>query len=224
MTTSVQNNNTVPSNLLDLMNGAQSNRSAAEEAQDRFMTLLVTQMKNQDPLNPMDNAQMTSQLAQLSTVTGIDKLNDTMQALIGNVQSSQTFQAAGMIGREVYAPGNIMQLNDGPAKFGADLPMDVDRLDVTIRDADGNTVRTLKLGARDAGLQPLEWDGLDDAGNRVKEGLYNFEITASVDGSEVSAGPLSQGVVDSVANSGNGVTIHLKDLGSIALSEIRQVL
>ena len=223
MTTSVQNN-TVPSNLLDLMNGAQSGRSATEEAQDRFMTLLVTQMQNQDPLNPMDNAQMTSQLAQLSTVTGIEKLNDTMQLLIGNVQSSQTFQAASMIGRQVFAPGNVMQLTDGHAKFGADLPMDVDRVEVKIRDADGNTVRTLKLGARDAGMQSLEWDGRDDNGNVMKNGIYNFELTASVDGSEISVGPLSQGVVDSVANGSNGVTVHLKDLGSISLSEIRQVL
>lgn len=223
MTTSVQNNN-VPSNLLDLMNGAQSGRSTAEEAQDRFMTLLVTQMKNQDPLNPMDNAQMTSQLAQLSTVTGIEKLNDTMQTIIGNVQSSQTFQAAAMIGRQVFAPGNVMQLTDGHAKFGADLPVDVDRIEVKIRNADGNIVRTLNLGTRDAGMQSIEWDGRDDNGNVMKNGIYNFELTASVDDSEVAVGPLSQGVVDSVANGSNGVTVHLKDLGSISLSEIRQVL
>lgn len=224
MTTSVQNNSQVPSNVLDLMNGAQSGRSATEEAQDRFMTLLVTQMQNQDPLNPMDNAQMTSQLAQLSTVTGIEKLNDTMQLLIGNVQSSQTFQATSMIGRQVFAPGNVMQLADGQAKFGADLPTDVDRIEVKIRDADGNTVRTLNFGTRDAGMQSLEWDGRDDSGNVVEDGIYNFELTATVDGSEVTAGPLSQGIVDSVANGSNGVTVHLKDLGSISLSEIRQVL
>ena len=224
MTTSVQNNSQVPSNVLDLMNGAQSGRSATEEAQDRFMTLLVTQMQNQDPLNPMDNAQMTSQLAQLSTVTGIEKLNDTMQLLIGNVQSSQTFQATSMIGRQVFAPGNVMQLADGQAKFGADLPTDVDRIEVKIRDADGNTVRTLNFGARDAGMQSFEWDGRDDSGNVVEDGIYNFELTATVDGSEVTAGPLSQGIVDSVANGSNGVTVHLKDLGSISLSEIRQVL
>lgn len=224
MTTSVQNNSQVPSNVLDLMNGAQSGRSATEEAQDRFMTLLVTQMQNQDPLNPMDNAQMTSQLAQLSTVTGIEKLNDTMQLLIGNVQSSQTFQATSMIGRQVFAPGNVMQLADGQAKFGADLPTDVDRIEVKIRDADGNTVRTLNFGTRDAGMQSLEWDGRDDSGNVVEDGIYNFELTATVDGSEVTTRPLSQGIVDSVANGSNGVTVHLKDLGSISLSEIRQVL
>ena len=224
MTTYVQNNSQVPSNVLDLMNGAQSGRSATEEAQDLFMTLLVTQMQNHDPLKTMDNAQMTSQLAQLSTVSGIEKLNDTMQLLIGNVQSSQTFQATSMIGRQVFAPGNVMQLADGQAKFGADLPTDVDRIEVKIRDADGNTVRTLNFGTRDAGMQSLEWDGRDDSGNVVEDGIYNFELTASADGSEVTAGPLSQGIVDSVANGSNGVTVHLKDLGSISLSEIRQVL
>src|SRR5690606_21641258 len=99
--TTVQNEK-VSQSLLDTMNGTRNTaKSAAQEAQDRFMTLLVTQMKNQDPLNPMDNAQVTSQLAQLSTVTGIDKLNNTMEALIGSVQSSQSMQASSMIGRVV---------------------------------------------------------------------------------------------------------------------------
>src|SRR5690606_29502647 len=182
MTTSVQNNQ-VPGNLLELMNGTQSGRSATEEAQDRFMTLLVTQMKNQDPLNPMDNAQMTSQLAQLSTVTGIEKLNDTMQSIIGSVQASQTFQAAAMIGRQVFAPGNVMQLADGHAKFGADLPLGADRITVKIRDADGVLVRTLETGAREAGMQSLEWDGRDDNGNLMKDAIYNFELSATIDGS-----------------------------------------
>src|SRR3990167_8083696 len=86
--------------------GAAATASTAADTQDRFLKLLVTQMKNQDPLNPMDNAQVTSQMAQLSTVTGIDKLNVTLQALSDSMASSQSLQAASMIGYGVLVPGN----------------------------------------------------------------------------------------------------------------------
>src|SRR4051812_48267458 len=93
--------------LMDTMNTkkAATKKSAVEETQDRFMTLLVTQMKNQDPMNPLDNAQVTSQFAQLSTVTGIDKLNDSLANMMGSYQNSQTLQAASMIGHGILAPG-----------------------------------------------------------------------------------------------------------------------
>ena len=104
--TTIQSN-PVSADLLAAMNPASSATSTDSTAatQDRFMKLLVTQMKNQDPLNPLDNAQVTSQLAQLSTVTGIDKVNATLQSLMGSMQPSQSLQAAGMIGHSVLAPG-----------------------------------------------------------------------------------------------------------------------
>lgn len=221
--TTIQNN-PVSANLLDAMNGAKSGRSATEEAQDRFMTLLVTQMQNQDPLNPMDNAQMTSQLAQLSTVTGIEKLNGTMEAMISSVQSSQTFQAASMIGRKVFVPGNVLQLANGAGNFGVELPADVDKVEVSIRDAGGNVVRQWSTGAQKAGVLPLAWDGHNGDGARVPDGRYSFEVAATAGGQKAYAYTLSQGQVASIANSGQGVTLTLQDLGSVALNDIRQVL
>ncbi|MDP3088179.1 MAG: flagellar hook capping FlgD N-terminal domain-containing protein, partial [Methylotenera sp.] len=104
----VQSTSNNPSQaLLDSVNGQKNSKTnSIDNAQDRFMTLLVTQMKNQDPLNPMDNAQVTSQMAQLSTVTGIDKLNNTLELLIGNVQPGPSYQASSMIGHSVLSPGN----------------------------------------------------------------------------------------------------------------------
>ncbi|HEX5538687.1 MAG TPA: flagellar hook assembly protein FlgD [Methylophilaceae bacterium] len=221
--TTIQNN-PVSSSLLDAMNPAKAGASATEQAQDRFMTLLVTQMQNQDPLNPMDNAQMTSQLAQLSTVTGIEKLNDTMQSLIGNVQSSQTFQASSMIGRDVFVPGNVMQMSANDSKFGVELAANVDKLDVSIRDANGNIVRTMPLGAQKAGVVPLSWDGRNDAGASLPDGRYSFDVSASAGGNKIAVNPLSQGQVTSIANGSQGLTLNLKDLGSVGLSDIRQVL
>lgn len=104
---SVQSTTNTPSQaLLDSVNGTSSSaKSSVDTAQDRFMTLLITQMKNQDPLNPMDNAQVTSQMAQLSTVTGINKLNSTVESLMSSMQSGQSYQAANMIGHNVLVPG-----------------------------------------------------------------------------------------------------------------------
>ena len=102
MTTLSATSNEISQSLLDSVNGARNTtKTTAEAAQDRFMKLLVTQMKNQDPLNPLDNAQVTSQLAQLSTVTGIDKLNATLETMMSNAQNSQSLQASNLIGHAV---------------------------------------------------------------------------------------------------------------------------
>src|SRR4051812_28080749 len=135
--TTVQGSTTKPSaELLAAMNPATKTKdtNSAEAMQDKFMTLLVTQMKNQDPLNPMDNAQVTSQLAQLSTVTGIDKLNSTVEALKGSYQTSQTLQATSMIGHGVLVPGSATTLVEGKALMGIEMSSPADKVQVTIRD------------------------------------------------------------------------------------------
>src|SRR5580693_3920451 len=111
--------NSVSASLMAAMNPAPASTAtdSAAAAQNQFLTLLVTQMQNQDPLNPMDNSQMTSQLAQLSTVSGIDTLNTTLQSLVGSYQTSQTLQATSMIGQNVFTPGNTMTLASGSAPF-----------------------------------------------------------------------------------------------------------
>src|SRR5512146_862467 len=105
---------------------------AADDLQDRFLKLLVTQMKNQDPLNPLDNAQVTSQLAQISTVNGIEKLNTTIQAMATSFAAGQSLQAAGMIGRDVLVPAPTLRLAGGSALFGVDLAQAADQVKVSI--------------------------------------------------------------------------------------------
>src|SRR6476661_5249698 len=117
-TTTVQN--TPPLVSQDLLNSVNPKKNkpaegSVEADQDKFMTLLITQMKNQDPMNPLDNAQITSQLAQLSTVTGVNKLNTTLESLKASYQSSEALQAANMIGHGVLVPGGKVQLIDGKA-------------------------------------------------------------------------------------------------------------
>lgn len=224
MTTAV--NSTTPSQaLLDSVNGkSNTSKSTAAEAQDRFMTLLVTQMKNQDPLNPLDNAQVTSQLAQLSTVTGIDKLNTTLESLISNVQTGQSYQASSMIGHDVLVSGNQISATDKEGGYyGVELPTGADKMTVTIKDSAGATIRTLSLGKQDAGVTPMVWDGLNDAGEKVAAGNYKFEVAATTGTDVVNANPLSYAQVLSISNNASGIKLNLSNLATVSTTDVKEI-
>lgn len=225
MTTAVNNSTTPSQALLDSVNGKSgSSKSTAAEAQDRFMTLLVTQMKNQDPLNPLDNAQVTSQLAQLSTVTGIDKLNTTLESLISNVQTGQSYQASSMIGHDVLVSGNqITATAEAGGYYGVDLPTGADKMTVTIKDGAGATIRTLALGKQDAGVTPMVWDGLDDSGAKVAAGNYKFEVAATTGNDVVNATPLSYAQVMSISNGTNGIKLNLSNLATVSTTDVKEI-
>src|SRR5450830_116367 len=120
--------------LMSTMNGKKAEVDSVQADTDKFMTLLVTQLKNQDPLNPLDNAQITSQLAQLSTVTGVNKLNTTLESLKASYQSSESASATNLIGQGVLVAGNDTYLTGGKAIFGVDLPTAADSVKVIITD------------------------------------------------------------------------------------------
>lgn len=219
-------NNAVSSSLLATMNPAASTASASGTAatEDRFLKLLVTQMKNQDPLNPLDNAQVTSQLAQLSTVTGIDKLNTTLQAMMASQQSNQSLQAASMIGHGVLVPGSSMALHSGQAVFGIELTEPADSVQVTIRDSAGSVVQQMNLGAQPIGSQPLSWNGQTSAGAQAADGAYTFAVAATHGGVASAANSLSFGQVSSVSTGAQGAMLNLPTLGSFGLADVRQII
>ncbi|HEY0847043.1 MAG TPA: flagellar hook assembly protein FlgD [Noviherbaspirillum sp.] len=217
--------NTVSTDLMATMNGTRNaTKSTADAAQDRFMTLLVTQMRNQDPLNPLDNAQVTSQLAQLSTVTGIDKLNATMQSLMGSYQTSQSLQAASMIGHGVLVPGSRVNLVDGKAILGVELADPADNVQVRILDSSGRPIHTMDLGSQRAGLVPMAWDGTTDSGAAAADGQYTFEVTATRGGERTTATALSFGTVSSVSTNAQGVKLTLPGIGDVNMADVRQIL
>ncbi|OHC87608.1 MAG: flagellar biosynthesis protein FlgD [Sideroxydans sp. RIFOXYD2_FULL_59_7] len=192
--------------------------------QDRFLKLLVTQMKNQDPLNPLDNAQVTSQMAQLSTVTGIDKLNATVQALSSSMLASQSLQAVSMIGHVALTDGDGMDLANGNAYGGVELKDPADKVTVEIADASGALVRTLHLGAQDAGIVDFNWDGMTDNGDTAADGKYTFTAVSELSGKKMDATTLSYGLVNSVAQSSSGVTVNIGNQGEVGLNAIRKIL
>ncbi|MDE1942414.1 MAG: flagellar hook assembly protein FlgD [Betaproteobacteria bacterium] len=208
--------------------GAASGTVAATSAaglQDSFMTLLVTQLQNQDPLNPMDSGQMTSQLAQISTVDGINKLNATLQALNTSMTSSQSMSAAtSLIGHNVLVPGSTINLTSGsPAIAGIQLGQGVDSLALTIKDSAGNIVRTLNLGAQQAGVTPISWDGLTNSGASASAGTYSISATAMQGGNSVPVTTLSYGSVDSVSLGSQGASLNVGNLGAVSLSSVAMV-
>lgn len=224
MATTVQNtSNNVSQALLDSVNGTKAKTDTTQEAQDRFMTLLVTQMKNQDPLNPMDNAQVTSQMAQLSTVSGINKLNSTVESLMRSLQMGQSYQASNMIGRQVLVAGNTVSNAGEGGYFGVDLPIGADKLAVEIKNSAGTTVRTLEFGAHAAGSFPLSWDGHAADGSIAPNGTYQFNITATVGGQSVEATRLSFAEVKSVSNGKEGVRLNLNNLSSVNMTEVKEI-
>jgi flagellar basal-body rod modification protein FlgD len=224
MTTIQSNTNLASQALLDNVNGTKNTATnKVDEAQDRFMTLLVTQMKNQDPLNPMDNAQVTSQMAQLSTVTGIDKLNNTLELLIGNVQTGQSYQASSMIGHNVLVSGNEVRTTGTGGYFGVELPIGADNVSVNIKDVNGSTIRTVALGAQEAGTLPLNWDGMTDAGTAAPAGNYKFDVTATTAGQSVVANGLSYAEVMSISNSSAGIKLNLSNLATVSTSDVKEI-
>ncbi len=203
---------------------ATATSSTAANTQDRFLKLLVTQMKNQDPLNPMDNAQVTSQMAQLSTVSGIDKLNVTLQALSDSMTSNQSLQAASMIGHGVLVPGNGVDLANGDAFGGFELTEGADRVNITIKDKAGALIRNMQMGVQPAGMGHWQWDGLDNNGQQVADGSYTFAVNADQAGKKTDVPGLQFGMVNSVSQGKQGVTLSVGQLEGIAISQVKQIL
>ena len=200
-----------------------STSSTANDAQTRFLKLLTAQLQNQDPLNPMDNAQMTSQLAQISTVDGIERLNATLQTLLSGNADSQTMQAAALVGQGVLVPGSALQLTSSGALGGVDLAGVADTVTVTIKDSTGAVVRTLNLGKSAAGLNQFTWDGQTDAGTAAAAGKYTISVAANQGSNSVTATALSLGTVSSITRSGQTMSVNVGSLGSFAMSDIRQI-
>jgi flagellar basal-body rod modification protein FlgD len=210
--------------LTNSFNQAGKQTSTAEALQDRFLKLLVTQMKNQDPLNPLDNAQVTTQLAQISTVTGVDKLNKTLTDMSNAFLSAQSLQASNLIGHSVLASGNAIQLASSMGVGGVQLEEGADQLSITIRNSAGELMRTLNLGAQDAGLHSFSWDGKTENGGRAADGKYTFEATAMRSGKKIDAQTLGLGLVQSVSLGKGAVQLNTVGLGSVTMDQVKQIL
>lgn len=185
---------------------------------DEFLQLLVTQLSNQDPLNPLDGQEFAAQLAQFSTVEQLVNINDTLGVNNTNIdllsQSTNAGIAAGLIGQTIEAEGNAVNWSgEGDVPLSFDLGAAAASVTVTILDEAGNVVRTLDVGAMGEGEQTVDWDGTNTDGAAVEQGVYTFEVAATnADGEAVEATSVTRGTVDRVTFGLDGILLWLGDV------------
>ena len=186
---------------------------------ERFLKLLVAQMQNQDPLSPMDNAQVTSQMAQINTVTGIEKLNGTVQGLSSQFMQLQAVQGAALVGRDVIVPGNRIDIDPKTAigQGGFELAGPADAVKVEILAPSGAVVQTINLGAEGAGMHSFDWP----AGTATNSSGLTFRVSASRGGVAMPVTQLMRDRVDAVSTRGNSFSLELQNSGTVAYAAVR---
>ena len=216
--------------------GSSSNASAAGTlptsekimGKEDFLKLLIAQLKNQDPLNPLKGTEFSAQLAQFSTVEQLTNIRDMLKAnLDGNYLLATAINntlAATVIGRQVKAHGNKLYLpEDGNATLNFSLADKAAEVTVEILDESGKVVDTVKLSNLEAGEHKVEWDGKDENGNRLSKGVYKFKVSAKdADGNDVEVTPFIYGTITAVQYSENGAIFMLGDI-QIPLSDVYEL-
>lgn len=195
--------------------------------EDRFLKLLVAQMNNQDPLNPLDNAQVTSQLAQINTVRGIEKLNDQMAKLASASGVNSPLDAIGLIGRKVLAPGSGFERaadTTGATRLGFELAGAADSVQIDIVDATGATVFSKTLSGTAAGQHVFDWNGMDNQGKAAAAGSYQLKVSAASAGNAVKTTTMTPAQVLGVSEGADGVQVELAGRPAMAASAVRTVL
>lgn len=207
-------------------NGAGSAGSANQTlGQNEFLKLMMVQLKNQDPMKPLDPSQFVGQLAQFSTVTGIQNMQSSINDLVTSNRSSQLLGGSSLVGHDVLAPASTASIAAGGAVSGAvDVPDGSQALQVQVSDASGQLVRTFSVTPQ-AGLTEFNWDGKTTAGETAASGTYTFKVVAGAGGSTVSLDPMLTSRVNSVTidPSSSALTLNTNS-GSLALSSVRRVM
>ncbi|GAA6131670.1 flagellar hook assembly protein FlgD [Halopseudomonas sabulinigri] len=222
---SVSNNVAVGNSVLDQYQLDSERQPKNDElGKDQFLELLVAQMNNQDPLSPQENGEFIAQLAQFSTVEGIENMNTSMEALLSGYQSSQALQASSMVGRTVIVPSDQAMVDTANGLEGQfALPKNSGAVTVKVLDSSGSLVDTINMGSLEAGMHDFTWDGQDSSGNILPPGAYTFEATAAIDGTSKQLATLLPANVDSVslgAGDNGELLLNVAGLGSISLSNV----
>lgn len=204
--------------------GTTSTGKKEEDAQTRFLTLLTTQLKNQDPMNPMENAEVTSQLAQMSTVDGIERLNGLFQSFVDGQASADGVNAAALLGRGVLVEGKALSLTEAGAVGGLEIDGPADKVTLTIRDSSGIAVANIEMKDLDAGSHNFVWDGTADDGTRAADGVYSISVAATLGGEKVTGRTLQFAPVTSIIRGPTSTDVQVGSLGIFKLSDIKQIL
>jgi flagellar basal-body rod modification protein FlgD len=193
--------------------------SSSANTEDRFLKLLVAQLQNQDPLNPMDNAQVTTQMAQIQTVSGIDKLNSTVQGLNAQFAQLQALSGASLVGHDVLVDGNRLAADaDGTGHAGFELASQADHVKLEVLDASGRVIDSADLGAMASGRHSFDWT--PSAGVNPAQAA-RFRITATLGATAVTATTFTRDRVDAVSAGPTGLVLELANAGPVAYDQVK---
>jgi flagellar basal-body rod modification protein FlgD len=229
----MSNINTDLMNQLGLTKGAAVNSASSTNSkisgqlnQSDFLKLMTTQLNNQDPTQPADSSQMLAQMAQLSTVSGIQDMQTSLKQLVNTMMASQTTQAAALVGHQVVAPGSTATLTSNGLSGAVDLTQDTNQLAVGIYDSAGQLVKQMDLGAQSKGTVPFSWDGIMDNGTAAPNGLYQIKAMANANGSAEAMGTYVASKVDSVTvdSASQNITLNTSGGDAIKISDIKQLM
>ncbi|TXT38932.1 MAG: flagellar basal-body rod modification protein FlgD [Comamonadaceae bacterium] len=199
---------------------ASGNSADMTAAQDRFMKLLVAQLNNQDPMNPMDNAQMTSQMAQINTVTGIQQVNETLKSMAEQFTALQVMQGSSMVGRDVLVDSNTLSINNNTASGAFELAGRAESVKLEVLSPSGQVIDTQNLGALDAGRHAFDWD----ASKYNFSGAPSFRVKATLGGKDIENTTMARATVTSVSSDASGMKVQLQGRKDVTYSNIKAIL
>jgi flagellar basal-body rod modification protein FlgD len=192
-----------------------------------FLTLMLAQLKNQDPTSPVDSNQFLSQLASLSTVQGITQLNTSFSSLSSSLVSSQALQASSLLGHQALVSSTTATLAANGTVTGAvSVPQTTSQAVVNISDSTGALVRQINLGAQSTGMANFSWDGKAADGSQAPAGTYTLSAQyAGATSGSTAATTYVNGTVQSVTMGAGttGLTLSVSGLGSVAFSNVQQI-
>ena len=219
------------SSYLDSLNGAKNSSTTTTKksneslSQNDFLKLLTTQMQTQDPFNPVDNTQMVAQMAQFSSLSGITEMSTTLKSIAGKLGATSLNDAIGYVGKNVLVQGSTAYPRTSGGLAGAvALDKDATNVTVTIKDTNGNTLKTIEMGKEAKGAVAWDWDGKTDTGEDAGKGPFNVSVTATDGKGSVKAYPLVWAPVTAVSMGSDGKPVlTLPGIGNVSTDAVWQV-
>jgi flagellar basal-body rod modification protein FlgD len=198
-----------------------TNVQSSNDLSKNFLRMLTVQLQNQDPLNPMDNAAMTAQLAQLNMVDGINKLNTSVGAMMAQLKAATSLSMADSVGRSVLSEGSSLYNMGQPMSMAAELQANADSLMAVLRDSQGQEVDRLDLGAAKSGVTDFIWDARNEQGQALPDGVYRLELMAKdAQGEELAVKSYVSAMVSSIGYQDGLMKLGLHDGRSISADDI----